>query len=86
MAIKGKIILEDLEITFILQQDELPFLASYTITDIFTGTEERCVVDSHGFMAALAMALQFDGGEQLTMLHDIAETAMPSDANLRWIP
>jgi len=78
----GYIILEDHILTFNTVNREV----SYSITDNLTGDTANMRVPLSAFTKALAIAVHIDGLPSYKKDYPEAESVMPSNRNLRWIP
>ena len=82
MAIYGHVVLEDHKITFRVTPENN---VTYTVRDALTRASESRTVDGASFMCALGLALQWDG-EMPSDAHRRANSVMPSNPRLRFIP
>ena len=87
--IAGTIIIEDSILQF--QHDADAGAVLYTVADAQSGKRSTQLVPMDAFFTALAYALSTDECESIAKLppavsYQIAESAMPLDPVLRWIP
>ena len=89
MAIRGSLILEDTSITFELIGGAVGHAyakALYTVEDLVTNRSETLEVDAKAFMTALSLSISWEGIGTRDSDYALAETVMPLDGLLRWIP
>jgi hypothetical protein len=83
--IAGQITLEDVNINFMVVYDR--GIVRYTAWDGMTGASEEVHCNARNFMVALAIALDFDGGNEWpASYYERAETVQPKNKDLRFIP
>ena len=82
--IEGLVVLEDTEIKF--QVNYQSNTVMITITDLVTRKFDFQEIDQANFFKALAIAVHMDGMPDYKVDYPDAESIMPSNPLLRWIP
>jgi len=81
--ISGTIALEDYIITFTDIGDQR---VNYTVFNTVEQSQETLTVYAYDFFRALAIAVHPDGFDNYEENYELAESAMPNNPKLRWIP
>ena len=84
--IKGHVVLEDISISFNTNEKEDDGLVKVTIIDLPTGESDTARVPQSKFFKALAIAVHQDGIPDWADDYPDAESIMPENPLLRWIP
>lgn len=84
--IAGTLVLEDVTIHFEvtgMDEERTEDIVHVTVTDTHREVHETYDTPAHGFMAALGIALHYDGEPNAERDYPMAEAAMRT---IRWIP
>lgn len=88
MAISGRLEMEDQILVYevVYGDGGTEPMVHYTLEDKVAGYSANMVVPAKAFMAALSIALHWDGEPDAERDYPAAESVQPKDPKMRWIP